>query len=170
MFSVNVEHLGGEAASFREAEDPFCADGVDKDADGGDFELAPVESTEGVGDSGDEVGATADGFSDENIGAGSGGEIIGGIDEGVKPATEAPPGDFLRGETLGAEHGGIDEVHALVIRDEADAFALGGERLGEFGDCGGFAGAEESSDHDVAGFGGRDGGGVRRGRHGGRGG
>jgi hypothetical protein len=149
LFSVDVEDLGREGRAGLEAEHTEGADGIEEDGEGGDFEGVAVDASQGVGDGGDEVGAAADGFGDEDFRARGGGETIGGFHEGVEAAAEATARDFLGGEAFRAEHGGIDEFLALVIGDETDALAAGGEALGEEGDGRGFSRSEESSDHEV---------------------
>ena len=52
-----------------QAEDAERADGIDEDAEGGDCEVVAVDLLEGEADGGDEIGATADGFGEEDVGA-----------------------------------------------------------------------------------------------------
>ena len=137
LFGVDVEDFGGEAGAGGEAEDAFGADGIDEDGEGGDAEGVAVDLAEGEGDGGDEVGAGADGFGDEDVGAGGIVEAFGGFDEGIEAAAEAAAGDLFDGEVGGGEEGGIDEADGLVVGDEADAFAGGGEVAGELEDGGG---------------------------------
>ena len=128
------------------------ANGVDEDAERGDSEVVAVDAPQRVADGGAKVGAAADGLGDEDFRTGLFGEFVGGVNERGEAAAEAAPRDFFDGEAVRAEHGGVDEAEALVVGDEPDFVAAGVEVFGEFEHCGGFAGAEEASKHDVLGF------------------
>ena len=149
LFEKDVGDFWREGCSGIEAQDSAESGGVAEDAEGGYVEAVAVDSPERVGDGGDEVGATADGFGDEDVGARGFREFGGCVDEGVEAAAEAASGDFFGGESAVSEHLCVDEFAALVVSDEADSQVLVGEVLSEPSDGGGFSCAEETTDHDV---------------------
>lgn len=149
LFEKDVGDFWREGCSRIESQDSAESGGVAEDAEGSDMEAVSVDSSQGVGDGGDEVGTTAHGFGDEDVGPRGFREFGGCVDEGVEAAAEAAAGNFFGSESAVAEHLGVDEFAALVVGDEADAKVLLGEVLCESSDGGGFSCAEETADHDV---------------------
>ncbi len=113
------------------------------------MESVSINPSERVGNGGDEVGATSDGFCDENIWASGVGEFCGCVHEGVESAAEASAGDLLCRESAVPEHLCIDEFAALVIGDQTDLEPFLCEVFGKARDRCGLSCTKETADHDV---------------------
>ena len=152
LLAIDVNDFGREPAPGLQAEDPCGAHRVDDDAQGRDGEGIAVDAAQRVTDRGHEIRAAPHRFGDEHVGTRLLAQLARGRKQGIEPAAEAPSGDFLDGETLRAQIGGIDEVRALVVGDQAHAQTLIGQGAPQPSNGGRFPGPQEASDHDVARF------------------
>ena len=151
LLAVNVENLLRKLSALGQTEDALRAHRIDQHAERRDGEVVAVNAAQRIRHSGHEVRATAHRLRDEHVGPGRGGKFVRGIDERIKPAAEAAAGNLLHGKALRFEHGGIDEMAALVVGDQPDAQALIVQMPRELRHGGRLARAKEAADHDVAG-------------------
>ena len=93
--------------------------GVKHDGERGHAEAIGVVAQQRAQGGGDDIGATAHGFGEDDFG-GAGGEAVEGIDEIGEAAAEAAAGDLVGGDAVGLHEVGIDEVVALVVEDDGD--------------------------------------------------
>ena len=103
---------------------------------------------ERIQDGRDDVGAAADRFGEDDVGLRAGDKIVRPRDEIVEAAAEAAACDLQGLETLRAERVRIDQVGALVIRDDPDALAVRDPMLCELQDRRRLSGAEKAADND----------------------
>src|ERR1043166_2404324 len=153
LFLIDVKDFGGKAAAGLQSEYSHGANGVEKHAHGRDLKMRAVEPAQRIGNGRDQIGATAHRLGNENLRAIARRQLFGGFDQGIESATKTASRDFLSREALGAEHGGIDQVAALIVCDQSHAQALPREPGGELahGCC--LASTQEAADHNVTGRG-----------------
>ena len=78
LLLVDVNNLLGKVTAAFEAKHAGGPHGIYEHADRRDGELIAVDAAQRIGDRGDEIGATADGFGDEGVRGGSGVEFAAG--------------------------------------------------------------------------------------------
>src|SRR5262249_5286782 len=130
-FEVRVVEALGRVSDYRERRDAV---------------VVGIVANQRAKRGGNDIGATADGFGEDEIGL-VGGEAAGGGDEVGEAGAEASSGDLIAIEAGGAGEVGVNEVVALVVENGGDAHAalLQKARCGQ--DKRGLARAEESADY-----------------------
>ncbi len=112
------------------------------------FESAGVKILQRLDDRGHEVGTTADRFRENQVGPFALFEVAHFLHEFIEFTTETSSGNFLNGEALGAQAGGIDEILSLVVGDQSDPLPIPNVLPCETGQSGGFACPEKAANHD----------------------
>ena len=72
---------------------------------------------------GDDIGATAHGFGEDDIG-GAGGHAIESVDEVGEAAAEAAASDLVGSDAVGLDEVGVHQVVALIVEDGSDTHSL----------------------------------------------
>ena len=92
---------------------------LDEHREGGEPEAARVEPAQRPVDRGDEIGTAADSLSEQDVHRPLREQPVRFGDEVVEAAAEAAARDLRRRQAEAAEDRGVDEVLALVVRDDA---------------------------------------------------
>src|SRR5206468_8744846 len=95
LLFVNVQNLFGKGCSVFEAENAQRTKRIDQHAEWCDGKALTINPAQRIADSGDEVGATADRFGNENIGTRFGRKLVCGFYEGIEPAAKATARNFF---------------------------------------------------------------------------
>src|SRR6266849_3752563 len=152
LLAVNIAHLVGEVSPVRQTENPQRPDWIHQNAERSNGKIIAIHPAQRVGDRGNEVSATADGFRDKDLRSRFGGQFFRRFRKGIEPAAKATAGNLFHCEAPSREDRRINEPITLVVGDQSNPQPLLAEALGEPDDRRGFARAQKTADHYVAGF------------------